>query len=142
MRLFTTIAFILTLTSCVTHARYSEEVMYDIASILKDATQAIDGELKFGDTIGLTSEEIIENATSSNSEKLAKLPELAKQANISDYRILSEFQDDNAVMLICDGNIALMEDVGCNAAFDKIYWNSPQPNTCKIKLNAAAICSN
>lgn len=142
MRLFTTIAFILTLTSCATQARYSDEVMYDIASILKDVNQAVDGELKFGDTAGLTSEEIIEIATSSISEKLAKLPELAKDANVVDYRILFEFQEDNAVTMICDGNIALMEDVGCNAAFDKVYWNSPQSNTCEIKLDAAAICSN
>ena len=88
MRLLTTIAFLLSLTSCTTQARYSEEVMYDIASILKDVTQAVDGEVKFGDITGLTSEEVIEKATSSNSNKLTNLPELAQEANIADYRIL------------------------------------------------------
>ncbi|ODS04578.1 hypothetical protein [Vibrio scophthalmi] len=142
MKLLTTIALILTLTSCTTQAKYSDEIMYDIASILKDITQAIDGELKFGDTAGLTSHEIIDNATRSNADKLAKLPKLAKAAEISDYRILSEFQEDNVVMLICDGDIALMEDAGCNAAFDKSYWDTLQPNSCSIKLDAAEICSN
>ena len=142
MKLLTTIALILTLTSCTTQAKYSDEIMYDIASILKDITQAIDGELKFGDTAGLTSHEIIDNATRSNADNLAKLPKLAKAAEISDYRILSEFQEDNVVMLICDGDIALMEDAGCNAAFDKSYWDTPQPNSCSIKLDAAEICSN
>lgn len=142
MRLLTTIAFLLSLTSCTTQARYSEEVMYDIASILKDVTQAVDGEVKFGDITGLTSKEVIEKATSSNSNKLTNLPELAQEANIADYRIILELQKDNAVMMICDGNIALMEDVGCNAAFDKIYWNAPRPNSCKITLDAAEICSN
>lgn len=140
MKLFTVIAFIITLTSCATQAKYSDEVMYDMASILKDVTQAIDGELKFGDTSGLTNEKIIENAMSTNPNLLTRLSDLAIKGKISDYRIVYEYQGDNAVLLICDGDIALMEDVGCNAAFDKVYWNDPQPNTCKITLNASAIC--
>ncbi|KOO04733.1 hypothetical protein [Vibrio nereis] len=142
MRLFTTIALMLMLTACVSQGKYSEEVMYDMASLLKDVTQAVDGELKFGDTTGLTNAEVIENATSSNPEQLVKLPDLAKEGNVSNYRIISEFQGDNAVMLICDGDIALMEDVGCNTAFDSGYWHAPQPNSCQITLDAAKICSN
>lgn len=142
MKLLTTIAFVLTLTSCATHTGYPEEVMYDMASILKDVTQAVDGEIKFGDTAGLTNDEIIRNATASNPTLLTRLPELALEGNLSDYRILSEFQGNNAVMLICDGDIALMEDAGCNSAFDKIHWNSPQPNSCEIKLVATDVCAN
>lgn len=142
MKLLTTIMLILSLASCASQARYSEEVMYDIASILKDINQAVDGELKFGYTSGLTNDQIIKNATSSNSDKFTKLPELAMKANISEYRLISELQADNSIMMICDGDVALMEDVGCNAEFDKIYWNYPQPDTCKIKLDAMKICGN
>ncbi|ENM5796551.1 hypothetical protein [Vibrio mimicus] len=142
MKLFTAIAFLLTLTSCATQTKYSDEVMYDMASVLKDVAQAVDGELKFGETTGLSNEEIIVKAMSSNPKLLTRLPELATEGKVAHYRILSEFQGDNAVMLICDGDIALMEDAGCNAAFDKVYWKSPQPNTCNITLNAAAICAN
>ncbi|MDO6706949.1 hypothetical protein [Photobacterium sp. 1_MG-2023] len=142
MRLFTTVALFLTVTSCTTQAEYPEEVMYDIASILKDISQAVDGELKYEDTTGLTSEEVINNATASIPDQLAKLPKLAVEGNVSRYRIVSEFQGNNAVMLICDGDVALMEDVGCNTEFDNIYWHAPQPNTCTIRLDAAAICGH
>lgn len=142
MRLITKIAFILALTSCATQAKYSDEVMYDIASLLKDVGVAVDGELKFGNTANLTKDEIITNATSSNPEQLTRLVELAKEGDITDYRMISEFQGDNVVMMICDGEVALMEDAGCNAAFDNPYWDNPQPNSCTITLNAAQVCSN
>ncbi|PNH77792.1 hypothetical protein [Vibrio diazotrophicus] len=140
MRLITAIAFILSVTSCTTQARYSDEIMYDIASIIKDINQSIDGELKFGDVAEFTSEEIIANAKYSNSDKLAKLESLAKGAKIYDYRMIIELQGDSSVMMVCDGDIALMEDVGCNAKFDSVYWDSPQPSSCKVSLDAAAIC--
>ncbi|NOI65396.1 hypothetical protein [Vibrio sp. 99-8-1] len=142
MRLITQIALILALTSCATQAKYSDEVMYDLASVLKDVSQAVDGELKFGNTANLTNDAIIKNATSSNPKQLTRLVELAKEGNITDYRIISQFQGDNAVMMICDGEVALMEDAGCNAEFDTPYWNNPQPNSCAITLNAAEVCSD
>lgn len=142
MRLITTLALLMALTSCSTPAKYSDEVMYDMASILKDVSQAIDGELKWGKTEELSQEEIISSATSTNPNQIPELKVLAQEAKVANYRLLHEFQGDNAVMLICDGNVALMEDAGCNAEFDKIYWKSPRSNTCSINLDAAAICSN
>lgn len=142
MRLITTLALLMALTSCSTQAKYSDEVMYDMASILKDVSQAVDGELKWGNTEGLSQEEIISSAISTNPNQLPELEVLANEGKVANYRLLQEFQGDNAVMLICDGNVALMEDAGCNAEFDKIYWKSPRSNTCSINLDAAAICSN
>ena len=142
MKLIIVITLLLSLTSCATKSQYSEEVMFDMASILKDVAQAVDGELKFGDTAGLTKKEIFENAISANPAQITKLSLLAIDGNISNYRILSEFQGNNAVMLICDGDTALMEDAGCNSEFDKIYWDSPKPYSCQIKLDAAAICTD
>lgn len=142
MRLITAIAFILSVTSCTTQARYSDEIMYDIASIIKDINQSIDGELKFGDVAELTSEKIIANAKYSNSDKLTKLASLAKDAKIYDYRMIIELQGVSSVMMVCDGDIALMEDVGCNAKFDRVYWDFPQSNSCKVSLDAAVFCDN
>lgn len=142
MKLIIVITLLLSLTSCANSSQYSEEVMFDMASILKDVAQAVDGELKFGDTAGQTEKEIFENAISANPAQITKLSQLAIDGNISNYRILSEFQGNNAVMLICDGDIALMEDAGCNSEFDKIYWDSPKPYSCQIKLDAAALCTD
>ncbi|OOE87171.1 hypothetical protein BZG73_02965 [Salinivibrio siamensis] len=142
MRLITALAMLMAIASCSTQAKYSDEVMYDMASILKDVSQAIDGELKWGNTEGLSQEEIISNATLTNPNQLPELEVLAQEAKVTNYRLLQEFQGGNAVMLICDGDVALMEDAGCNAEFDKIYWKSPRPNTCSINLDAVALCSN
>ena len=49
MKLIIVITLLLSLTSCANKSQYSEEVMFDMASILKDVAQAVDGELKFGE---------------------------------------------------------------------------------------------
>jgi len=125
-------ALFMTLTSCSAQAEYSDETMYDLASILKDVAQAVDGEIKFGEINNLADEQIIANAMSSAPDKLAKL---------SEYQMILDIQGDHAVMLLCDGDVALMEDAGCNAAFDNHYWHQPQHNTCKISLNASSVCT-
>ncbi|MEI8593008.1 hypothetical protein [Photobacterium sp. Hal280] len=122
----------MTLTSCSAQAEYSDETMYDLASILKDVAQAVDGEIKFGEINNLADEQIIAKAMSSAPDKLAKL---------SEYQMILDIQGDHAVMLLCDGDVALMEDAGCNAAFDNSYWHQPQHNTCKISLNASSVCT-
>ena len=140
MKLLITIPLFIMLISCTSKANYPDEVMYDIASILKDVSQSVDGELKFGETTGLTQKKIIDMALSNS--QLDEISDLVKRANIAEYKMISEFQDDNAVMLICDGNMALMEDAGCNAAFDRVYWKSPKVNTCEIRIDASKICAN
>ncbi|MCG9775116.1 hypothetical protein L1D49_17690, partial [Vibrio diabolicus] len=77
MKLIIVITLLLSLTSCANKSQYSEEVMFDMASILKDVAQAVDGELKFGDTAGLTKKEIFENAISANPAQITKLSLLA-----------------------------------------------------------------
>lgn len=126
------LALLMALTSCSAQAEYSDETMYDLASILKDVAQAVDGEIKFGEINNLADDQIIAKAMSSAPDKLAKLNE---------YQVILEIQGDNAVMLLCDGDVALMEDAGCNTAFDNSYWHQPQHNTCKISLSASSVCT-
>lgn len=132
MKLLIKLSLLILLTACSAQAEYSDEAMYDLASILKDVAQAVDGEVKFGEIHNLADEQIIANAMSSAPDKLAKL---------SEYQVVLEIQGDNAVMLLCDGDVALMEDAGCNAAFDNGYWHQPKHNTCKISLNASSVCT-
>ncbi|MBD8511368.1 hypothetical protein L6J37_19975 [Photobacterium sp. WH77] len=132
MKLLIKLALLMAITSCSAQAEYSDEAMYDLASILKDVAQAVDGEIKFGEINNLADEQIIANAMSSAPDKLAKLNE---------YQMILDIQGDHAVMLLCDGDVALMEDAGCNAAFDNRYWHQPQHNTCKVSLNASSVCT-
>ncbi|MEL6114051.1 hypothetical protein P0Y67_02445 [Photobacterium sp. SP02] len=132
MKLLIKLALLMALTSCSAQAEYSDETMYDLASILKDVAQAVDGEIKFGEINNLADDQIIAKAMSSAPDKLAKLNE---------YQVILEIQGDNAVMLLCDGDVALMEDAGCNTAFDNSYWHQPQHNTCKISLSASSVCT-
>lgn len=130
----------LAITACASSPQYQGEAMYDMASVLKDIAQSVDGELKFGDTQPLSKAQVVQNAMADNQGKLSQLEQLARKAKVSDYRILYDFQQDHAVVLVCDDDIALMEDAGCNAEFDKVYWHQPQNNSCEFHLDAQQLC--
>ena len=121
----------LLLTACMARAPYSDETMYDVASHLKDVSQAVDGEIKFGDIANLTHAQIIQQAMASDPQKLDAL---------KPYQLQLAIQGDHAVMLLCDNDVALMEDAGCNAAFDTPYWQDPKSDTCSVRLDAQTVC--
>ncbi|GHA66867.1 hypothetical protein ACFFLZ_15320 [Photobacterium aphoticum] len=131
MKLLPFLGLIALLTGCISSAPYSDEALYDVASTLKDITQAVDGEIKFGDTDNLTHAQIIDNALAADPSLLDKL---------KPYQWQLAIQGDHAVMLLCDDDIALMEDAGCNAQFDNAYWQQPKPDSCRIQLQAQEVC--
>lgn len=126
------ISFIVLLAGCsLTQGKYSDEKMYDIAAQVKDLSQAVDGYLKFGDATGLSGRTLLLKAVNNDENKLTFLDE---------YTLKVDIQGDNAVLLVCDGDKALIEDAGCNLALDKAHWQQQGNNTCQITLQAAAVC--
>jgi len=131
MKLLTGILFSFLVAGCANCASYNDESMFDYASKLKDIAQAIDGEVKFGDVEGLSLNDIIVRATANEPRALEYF---------SGYQLQFKIKDGNAVALMCDGNISLIEDAGCSAKVDKMLWNTPKANSCHFSLDISPIC--
>lgn len=111
--------------------QYDDERMYNLASQLKDLAQELDGYVKFSDDQQVSRESLLQRSGSLN---IVSNP-------FSGYQVLVDLQGNHVVLMLCDKDISLMEDAGCNAEFDKIYWKRPQSDSCKITLQAAQVCS-
>lgn len=108
------------------------EKMMDYASKLKDLSQTVDGYLRFGGDATLEGPELLEAAVLNSAEL----------EFFSDYQIFVKKQGNNAILLMCDENTALLEDVGCNANFDKHHWQASPITRCGFTLDSSKICSN
>ena len=112
--------------------KYNDEKMYDLASELKDLSQTIDGYLKFGDIEFKDGVELLDLVSKEYPSKVD---------DFVGYDIKVDIQADNAVLLLCDGDIALIEDVGCSAVVDQILWKNIQRNSCEFKIDANKVCN-
>ncbi|WP_421201891.1 hypothetical protein [Aeromonas enteropelogenes] len=121
----------LTLIGCSSTNRYDDEHMYDLASQFKDLAQSVDGMVKFGDLTTKNGDQIL-------TQMFQESPEKAEPFEM--YTIKVELQGDNAILLLCNKDVALIEDAGCNATLDKTYWNTPAPNSCNITINSKTLC--
>ncbi|MFT6351898.1 hypothetical protein [Neptuniibacter pectenicola] len=119
------------IVGCSASNPYNDEKMYDLASQFKDLSQTVDGAIKFGEVTIETGQQALERVSVEQPDKVAPFAE---------YVIKVELQGDNAVLLLCDDNIALIEDAGCNAVLDKVYWQVLNPNSCVITLDSHQLC--
>jgi hypothetical protein len=119
------------IVGCSASNPYNDEKMYDLASQFKDLSQTVDGAIKFGEVAIDTGQQALERVSVEQPDKVAPFAE---------YVIKVELQGDNAVLLLCDDNIALIEDAGCNAVLDKVYWQVLNPNSCVITLDSHQLC--
>ena len=119
------------IVGCSASNPYNDEKMYDLASQFKDLSQTVDGAIKFGEVTIETGQQALERVSVEQPDKVAPFAE---------YVIKVELQGDNAVLLLCDDNIALIEDAGCNAILDKVYWQVLNPNSCVITLDSHQLC--
>lgn len=119
------------IVGCSASNPYNDEKIYDLASQFKDLSQTVDGAIKFGEVTVETGQQALERVSVEQPDKVAPFAE---------YVIKVELQGDNAVLLLCDDNIALIEDAGCNAVLDKVYWQVLNPNSCVITLDSHQLC--
>jgi len=58
------------------------------------------------------------------------------------YRVRVLSEEKHAVVLVCtpDGNIGLLEDVGCNGQLDKHLWPEKPAVPCAFTVKPAEIC--
>ncbi len=110
----------------------SPELMSDLASQLKDITTAIDGTLKFSDTKFESTDALL--MTSINND-------LSKLAPFKAYTLIIDVQKNNVVLLLCDKNSALIEDVGCTAQSDIQHWQAKKAQKCDVTVNAQQFCN-
>jgi len=115
-----------------TTIQYNDEEMYDLASEFKDLSQPVDGYLKFSDMEFKDGAELLDLVSKEYPNKVD---------DFVGYDIKVDIQSDNAVLLLCDEDIALIEDVGCNAKVDQILWKNIQRNSCEFKIEASKICN-
>ena len=116
---------------CSASSKYNDESMYDLASRFKDLAQTVDGSIKFGETVIKDGNKALEIVSSESPDKVAPFAKYTIKVNV---------QGDNAVLLLCDADIALIEDAGCNAVLDKIYWKDINPKRCEFTINSDQLC--
>jgi hypothetical protein len=119
------------IVGCSTSNPYNNEKMYDLASQFKDLSQTVDGSIKFGEVAIENGHQALERVSIEQPDKVVPFAE---------YIIKVEVQGDNAVLLLCDEDIALIEDAGCNAVLDKVYWQALNPKSCVIRLDSHQLC--
>ncbi|HCN71835.1 MAG TPA: hypothetical protein DIS96_08980 [Pusillimonas sp.] len=131
MKLLSILVCLFMLAGCAKSAPYDDEIMYDHASELKDIVQIVDGEVKFGANDGLSSDAIIQKALKTRPNALD---------SFSPYSVEFAISGDDAVVLMCDGNVGLIEDAGCTAKVERILWSNPEPDTCRFALDTSQMC--
>tara|TARA_R110002033_G_scaffold20300_4_gene51483 strand:- start:11267 stop:11665 length:399 start_codon:yes stop_codon:yes gene_type:complete len=117
--------------SCSCTDKYDDESMYDLASKFKDLSQAVDGHLKF-------SGEQVEDGAQLLSEISERYPQLI--VPFKDFTIMAKIQSGNVVLLLCDENIALIEDAGCNGKLDVNHWIDAKADSCEFTIDSALLC--
>lgn len=110
---------------------HDPEKMADLASQLKDISAAVDGTLKFSTKTYTDPQALLMAAINSNKNKLTPF---------EDYQLKVFIQDKNAILLLCEDDILLIEDAGCTAQSDIQHWQSTDQQACKVTINASKIC--
>ncbi|TMP08943.1 hypothetical protein CWC11_04245 [Pseudoalteromonas sp. S3178] len=126
------ISLIVLLSGCYTSKNNNPEIMADLASQLKDIATAVDGTLKFSETPYSSTDELLKAAVNNDLSKLAPFKA---------YTLIVDAQKNNAVLLLCDKNSALIEDVGCTAQSDIQHWQAKKAQKCEITVNAQQFCN-
>ena len=132
MKYLTLILVIVLSVGCSSLANaHDPEKMTDLASQLKDISAAVDGTLKFSTKTYTDPQALLMAAINSNKNKLTPF---------EDYQLKVFIQDKNAILLLCEDDILLIEDAGCTAPSDIQHWQSTDTQACKVTINASKIC--
>ncbi|MBB1478007.1 hypothetical protein H5186_00755 [Pseudoalteromonas sp. SG41-2] len=132
MKYLTLILVIVLSVGCPSLANAHEpEKMADLASQLKDISAAVDGTLKFSTKTYTDPQALLMAAINSNKNNLTPF---------EDYQLKVFIQDKNAILLLCEDDILLIEDAGCTAPSDIQHWQSIDTQACKVTINASKIC--
>ncbi|RUO66249.1 hypothetical protein SAMN06297229_0259 [Pseudidiomarina planktonica] len=120
------------LSGCNSHADTKDpETMYDIASELKDISTSVQGLVKYGNGNELSESNLILQAIDNDESRLEIF---------SDYTLRVRVDGQRSSVLLCDDDIALIEDSGCTPEVDLHHWNTDVANQCSFVLNLDKVC--
>lgn len=106
--------------------------MADLASQLKDISAAVDGTLKFSSQTYTEPHALLMAAINNNQDKLIPF---------KGYELKIFTQGKNAVLLLCEDGVLLIEDVGCTAQSDLQHWQSTNALACQHTIDTSQICN-
>lgn len=110
---------------------HNPEKMADLASQLKDISAAIDGTLKFSSKPYTDPQKLLLAAIKDDKTRLEPF---------KDYQLKVVIQKQNAIVLLCEEETLLIEDVGCTAKSDIQHWQSDENQVCETTLQSNQIC--
>tara|TARA_R110002020_G_scaffold360574_5_gene573359 strand:- start:870 stop:1292 length:423 start_codon:yes stop_codon:yes gene_type:complete len=117
---------------CNSHAQTKDpEVMYDMASKLKDIAFEVQGLVKYGDGESLSNSELLLAAIDNDKSTLEIFGE---------YEISILVEGTRTALMLCDNKVALIEDSGCTPEVDAHYWNEDKIYSCDFKLELEKVC--
>lgn len=110
---------------------HEPEKMADLASQLKDMSAAVDGTLKFSSETYTDPQKLLLAAIRGDKSKLEPF---------KNYQLKVVIQEQNAVLLLCEKEILLIEDAGCTAKSDIQHWLSEDAKACEATLRTDSVC--
>jgi len=133
MRLLLIILASLITNACAAEnqALCAKEDRYETASHFSDFVQKVNFKYAFEEIEGLSTEEVIEQVARTDEDY---------RAILNNFNVKSYFEDDNVVMLMCEGDSLIIEDAGCTAKVEKVFECGERP-TCALSSNAFKVCN-
>lgn len=130
---FVAVLFAVAVIGCGSNSKAREpEVMYDMASQLKDIALAVQGTVKYDDGERMSDKELLLAALGNDKSSLEIFGE---------YQLHVLVEGKRSSLMLCDDEVALIEDSGCTAEVDAHYWNANKPYSCEFKLELAKVCN-
>lgn len=132
MKYITLIIIIILSVGCTSLTNTHEpEEMADLASQLKDIAAAVDGTLKFSSDPLTDPKKLLITAIKGDKKRLDPF---------KNYQLKVITQDKNAVLLLCDQEVLLIEDAGCTAKSDLQHWQQSKVRACEVTIKTNLIC--
>lgn len=107
------------------------EIMYDMASKLKDISLGVQGHTKYSDTSEFNESDLLLKAVNNDLSKLEIFGE---------YKLRVRVDGKRSSVLLCDDDTALIEDTGCTPEVDLHHWNSDASIQCDFIINLDKAC--
>ncbi|MAD53395.1 hypothetical protein DFO83_11013 [Idiomarina loihiensis] len=133
MKLLLIIIALLMTNACAAEnqALCDTEDRYEAASHFSDFVQKVNFKYALEDIEGLNNEQIIEQVARTDEDY---------RAILNNFNVKSYFEDDNVVMLMCEGDSLIIEDAGCTAKVEKVFECGERP-ACALSTNAFKVCN-
>lgn len=132
MRLLLIISTLLTINACAAENQTlcDTEERYEVASHFSDLVQKVNFKYALDNSEGLSTGEVIKQVASTDQ---------SYQAILRNFDVNSHTEDDNVVMLMCEGDSLIIEDAGCTAKVERILACGQRP-ACAVSLNLKKLC--